>query len=83
MTPREFRLYWKTWVEKEKHIDRRLAVVQANVINPWVKKRLRPADFLPKSKQEKKIALISNKEDFKKFMRERAERAARKKRRRA
>lgn len=48
MTPKEFAIYIKAWVQKEERIDQRLAGLQANIINPWVKRRLKPSDFMPK-----------------------------------
>ena len=61
MTPRELYIYAKGWAAKEKAIDQRMAWAMANIINPHVKRRLKPADFmrggdtpklLPKDKTE-------------------------------
>ena len=60
MTPKELYLYAKGWAAKEKAIDQRMAWAMANIINPHVKRRLKPADFmrgsrpplLPKDKAE-------------------------------
>ncbi len=61
MTPKELYIYAKGWAEKEKRIDQRMAWAMANIINPWVKRKLKPSDFmrgtdkpalLPKDKAE-------------------------------
>jgi len=79
MTLREFKLIADAYEERSRHEMERIAWACANLMNCWSKKKIKPADLLPKGKffkeskgNEPKLSrfeqkMIANKKDMSAF----------------